>query len=141
MIPTLIFDHKWGRQAVLVVVLLLVTSAVRAETVEITDDYGGVLYWHQLRWEKLASQGVDVRISGPCVSACTVLLGYIPRERICVTPNASLGFHLATAGPVTETLLKAYPADIRSWIDEHGGLTWQVLWLQAPVLYRFFRQC
>jgi hypothetical protein len=128
-------------RALLIITASFATSFARAETVEITGDYGGVVYWYQLQWEKLAAQAVNVRIAGPCLSACTVLLGYIPRENICVTPNASLGFHLATLDLATQLLLKIYPPDIRSWIDEHGGLSWSILWLQAPELYRFFRQC
>ena len=30
-----------------------------------------------------------------CASACTIVLGAVPRDRICLTPNASLGFHAA----------------------------------------------
>jgi hypothetical protein len=128
-------------QTLLIIVGSLAVSFARAETVEITGDYGGLVYWYQLKWEKLASRGVNVRIAGPCVSACTVLVGYIPREHICVTPNGSLGFHLATFDYYTQLLLKIYPADIRMWIDQHGGLSWNILWLQAPGLYRFFRRC
>ena len=125
----------------IIVVGTLAASFARAETVEITGDYGGVVFWYQLKWEKLASRGVNVRIAGPCVSACAVLVGYIPREQICVTPSGSLGFHLATENSVTYRLLKIYPPDIRSWIDQHGRLSWKILWLQAPALYRFFRRC
>ena len=128
-------------QTLLIIVGSLAVSFARAETVEITGDYGGLVYWYQLKWEKLASRGVDVRIVGPCLSACTVLVGYIPRERICVTSNGSLGFHMATENSVTYRLLTIYPPDIRSWIDQHGGLSWNILWLQAPALYRFFRRC
>jgi hypothetical protein len=38
-------------------------------------------------------------------------------------------------------LLRIYPQDIRKWIDEHGGLTWQLIWLQRPEIYKFFRKC
>ena len=48
--------------------------------------------------------GVNVRIVGPCQSACTVLLGHIPRNRICVMPGPSFGFHLAHLPPATATL-------------------------------------
>jgi hypothetical protein len=63
-----------------------------AETIDVSDNHG-VRY--DARWAALAARGVNVRIVGPCHSACTVLLGHIPRSRICVTPNASFGFHLA----------------------------------------------
>jgi hypothetical protein len=94
-----------------------------------------------MQWAMLAPQSVNVQIKGPCVSACTILLGYIPRERICVSSRASLGFHLATPDFVTEDLLRAYPLDIRLWIEQHGGLTHQIIWLQAPDIYGYFRRC
>lgn len=84
---------------------------------------------------------MDVRIVGPCVSACTVLIGYIPRQHICVAPGGYLGFHWATAGFATQELWSAYPSDIRLWISQHGGLSDQMLWLQAPSIYRYFRKC
>jgi hypothetical protein len=74
-------------------------------------------------------------------SACTVLIGYIPRQHICVAPGGYLGFHWATAGFATQELWSAYPSDIRLWISQHGGLSDQMLWLQAPSIYRYFRKC
>src|ERR1700730_9917052 len=65
---------------------------------------------------------VDVKIFGPCQSACTVLLGTIPPSKICIAPNASFGFHLAKPPSATATLWSAYQADLRAWIDGHGGL-------------------
>jgi hypothetical protein len=123
------------------VFLCLTTSLARAETVEISGDYGGFLVAYEAKWKKLASEHAKVRISGPCVSACTILAGYIPREDICVTPNGSFGFHLAIPAFVTPTLWKDYPPDIQAWITRKGGLTLQLLWLQAPEIYRFFHRC
>ena len=76
-----------------------------------------------------------------CVSACTILVGYIPRNNICVMPNAYLGFHWATTDFHTREMWSVYPPDIRQWISQHGGLTSQMLWLQAPSIYRYFRKC
>jgi hypothetical protein len=70
-----------------------------------------------------------------------VLLRHIPRSRICVTPQASFGFHLARLAQATATLWSGYPADIRAWINQHGGLQKEFIWLQAPDIYRFFRKC
>jgi hypothetical protein len=85
--------------------------------------------------------GVNVRIVGPCQSACTILLGHIPRGRICVTPNASFGFHLAKKQIGTDIMLRSYQADIRGWIDRHGGLRKDFIWMRAPDIYRFFKKC
>jgi hypothetical protein len=119
----------------------LVTAAVSAETIEITDDRGGFLFLYQQKWEKIALQHPDVRLDGVCLSACTVLLGYVPRKSICVTEKGVLGFHLATMEFATKQLLEAYPDDIKEWLDQHGGLTHQVLWLQAPEIFHYFQKC
>ena len=128
-------------QALAAIVLSFATSAARGETVEISGDYGGLLVAYQAKWKGLSEKGVDVRISGPCVSACTVLAGYIPREKICVTPSGSLGFHLAFPDVITPELWKDYPTDIQDWISKKGGLSYRLLWLQAPEIYRFFCKC
>lgn len=130
------------RQFLLAAILSLVPSLASAETIEVSNDLGGFVTLYQARWEKLASQNVDVRVSGRCTSACTILLGYIPRQHICVTPTGSFGFHSATMQFATDILWKVYPEDIRAWITQHGGLTFfHIMWLQAPETYHFFRKC
>jgi hypothetical protein len=129
------------RQLLLAAVLCLSASVVRAEVVDISDDHGGLVASYQSQWQQLAARGVSVRIVGPCVSACTILVGYIPRERICVMPSAYLGFHWATTQFHTLELMTIYPADIRQWIGQHGGLTSQLILLKAPAIYRYFRKC
>ena len=126
---------------ILTAILTLGASVASAETIDVSDDHGGLLMAYQQQWAQLSAQGMNVRIVGPCVSACTVLLGYIPRQNICVTPGAYFGFHVATTIFATEDLLRAYPADVRAWLDQRGRLSNQVLWMQAPVTYRFFRKC
>jgi hypothetical protein len=121
--------------------LVVVASAARAETIEISDDKGGFVTLYQQKWEKLAAQKDNVRITGICASACTLLTGYFPRKDICVTPTAVLGFHAGTFPFVTDVLLKIYPDDIKKWIDAHGGLTWQLIWMQRPEIYKFFHKC
>jgi hypothetical protein len=119
----------------------IAASAARAETIEISDDKGGFVTLYQQKWEKLAAQKDNVRINGICASACTLLTGYFPRKDICVTPNAVLGFHAGTFPFVTDILLKVYPDDIKKWIDAHGGLTWQLIWMQRPEIYKYFHKC
>lgn len=130
------------RQCLLALILTFIPTLASAETVEVSDDLGGFVFLYQARWEKLAAKNVNVRVSGRCTSACTVLVGYIPRQNICVTPTGSFGFHSATMQFATDALWKIYPEDIRNWITQHGGLTFlHIMWLQAPETYRFFRKC
>lgn len=124
-----------------IVALLFATGAARAETIDVDDSHGGRVADYDARWSGLSARGASVRIVGPCQSACTVLLGHIPRNRICVTPNASFGFHLAKRESATATLWNAYSGDIRQWINQHGGLTGEFIWMRAPDTYRYFRKC
>ena len=116
-------------------------ACARAENIDVYDDHGGSVAEYDARWADLASHGASVRIVGPCQSACTVLLGHIPRSRICVTPEASFGFHLAHLDSATQTLWSAYAPDIRAWIHGHGGLTHEFIWMRAPDTFRYFKKC
>ena len=123
------------------VVLLSLSGPARAETIDVFDNHGGSVAEYDSRWSALAARGVSVRIVGPCQSACTVLLGHIPRERICVTPEAAFGFHLAHLESATATLWSAYQPDLRAWIEAHGGLQRDFIWLRAPEIFQYFAKC
>jgi hypothetical protein len=128
-------------QFIVAAILTLAALPARAETIEISDDTGGSLADYTARWAAHRRDGVRVRIAGPCNSECTMLLGQIPRDRICVTPEASLGFRRADLSATTAALWKSYPTDIKLWITEHGGLTQDVSWMRAPDVYRYFNKC
>lgn len=128
-------------QALVIAFVFSTAAAARAETVKIAGDYGGFLVAYEAKFAKLAAEHANIRIAGPCVSACTVVAKFIPRQDICVTPKGSLGFHQAFPPFVTPTLWKDYPPDIQAWITAKGGLTYSLLWLQAPEIYKFFKKC
>ena len=121
--------------------IIALGAIAAAETIDVSDNHGGLVSAYDARWAEAAARGVHVRIVGPCQSACTVLLGHIPHENICVTPRASFGFHQAKFPASTATLWAAYSADIRAWIDAHGGLQKNFIWMRAPDIYRFFKKC
>jgi hypothetical protein len=105
---------------VFIVLFIFAAPPVRAETINVSDSHGGSVAQYNARWAGLAQRGVSVRIVGPCQSACTVLLGHIPASRICVTADASFGFHLAHLPQATATLWSAYSpghqsVDQRAW--------------------------
>lgn len=101
----------------------------------ITRDYGGLVDEYKARFAMLRDRGERVVIDGICNSACTLLLGIIPRNRLCVTPRASLGFHTAyidkrwtgglhvTSNAGTADLVSYYPPEVKDWINRNGGLT------------------
>src|ERR1700681_4185691 len=113
-------------------------------TMRITSDPGGQIGPYLENLASLRSSGEHVVIDGPCLSACTMVLGVIPRDHLCVTPRARLGFHSAwrpdTAGhPVvsrdgTELLMSAYPQPIRDWIARRGGLSPRLMYLSGNEL-------
>lgn len=129
------------KAALFACLLALAALPARAETIDVSDDHGGSVAQYDARWAGLAARSVNVRIVGPCQSACTVLLGHIPRGRICVTPQASFGFHLAHLPQMTAVLWSAYAGDIKAWITAHGGLQRDFIWMRAPDIYRYFHKC
>jgi hypothetical protein len=142
-------------RALLAALLWLATlgnhSTTAAATLRITEDRGGNigLYWS--RYMALRDSGQQVVIDGICSSACTMVLGIVPNDRICVTQNAVLGFHAAWRPgflgfrvintPATRTLLSFYPAPIRQWIARRGGLGTDTMYLSGPELFALYREC
>jgi hypothetical protein len=132
-----------------VLTALSVSSASAA--VRITSDSGGQIgpYLEQLM--AIRESGQQVIIDGPCLSACTLVLGVIPRERICVTRRARLGFHAAwhhgengrpaTNRGGTQLLMAVYPANVKSWIAKRGGLTREMKYLSGSELASMYRTC
>ena len=91
--------------------------------VRIKADPGGQIGPYLENLMELRNSGERVAIDGPCLSACTMVLGVIPRERICVTSRARLGFHAAwnpdqrgqpvTSQRATKFLMDIYPEHVR----------------------------
>src|SRR3979411_2542164 len=81
--------------ALLGAALAALTISNASAAVRIKADPGGQIGPYLENLALLRSSGEKVIIDGPCLSACTMLLGVIPRNRICVTPRARLGFHAA----------------------------------------------
>jgi len=102
-------------------------------------------------FERVRASGERVVIDGPCLSACTLVLSMIPSDRICVTRRAMLGFHAARsidqrgrlyAEPeASELVLEAYPAAVRGWIRQRGGLTSRLLLLRGRELAAIYPSC
>jgi hypothetical protein len=119
-----------------VAALLLLLSSISAHAdLRVTRDHGGEVERYKVKYRQLAERGERVIIDGICNSACTLVLGIVPRNKICVTPRASLGFHEAytvqnypfqtkianAAG--TADLMSYYPDPVQDWIARNGGLT------------------
>lgn len=138
-------------RAALAAMLLMIGMASASATVRISDDPGGQIGEYLAKFRALRLSGERVEIDGTCASACTMLLGTIPRNRICVTPRAVLEFHSAwdptpTGGQqVSEAgnqiLWSTYPGQVRKWIARHGGLRSQIIELRGPALAAMYPPC
>ena len=119
--------------------------------IRIAQDPGGRIETYVGKYQGMRSSGERVIIDGSCVSACTIVLGTVPHDRICVTPHARLGFHAAwdpdsrgrkiTNLQATQTLYLMYPFEVRRWIDQRGGLTTRMIYLSGRELASMFRPC
>lgn len=134
-------------------VLLLAFTLPASADLRITRDHGGYIDQYKAKYAALRDRGERIVIDGTCNSACTLLLGIVPLERVCVTPRASLGFHQAyydkrwTAGVKvtsvvgTDELMSVYPAAVKKWIARQGGLTQQMTRLKGTDLWAIVDPC
>jgi len=132
-------------------VVIMATTNSAAASVRITDDHGGNIGEYWSRYTALRDFGEQIVIDGKCSSACTMVLGIVPHDRICVTANAVLGFHAAWRPgflgipvinqPATQALWNMYPIPIRQWIVRNGGLGLATIYLSGPELFAMYRQC
>lgn len=137
--------------ALLTAALLLAGVGVGHAGVRIADDRGGQIGEYLYRYSELRASGQTVMIDGLCASACTILLSAISHDKICVTSNATLGFHAAfdfagngrtvTNPEATEMLYSGYPPQVRRWITRRGGLTPRMIFLRGKQLQAMYRPC
>jgi hypothetical protein len=115
------------------------TLAPPLEPVVMNGGKGGLLAEHYVRFWAIKQQGASVEMRGGCwSSACTTITAFIPKERLCFAPGAFLAFHAARrvdnqqpSPHATLEMYASYPAEIRDWIDVHGGpakMTVETFW-------------
>ena len=133
----------------LIVTVLTVTTA--DATMRIRGDMGGLMSDYASRFASVRQSGEKVVVDGPCYSACTMLLGMLSRDQVCVTPNAVMGFHAAwnfdesgrrvTSPSATQALMDVYPQSVRSWIAHRGGLSPQLKFMRGRELSAMYPSC
>src|SRR5260370_3923846 len=118
----------------LLLLSLLAAGPARAE-LRITRDHGGYVEEYKTKYQRVRDRKERVIIDGICNSACTLVLGIVPMNKVCVTPRASLGFHQAyydkaftfgikvTSSGGTSDLMSYYPDTVKDWIRRNGGVT------------------
>jgi hypothetical protein len=131
--------------------LAALTVSVAQSAVRIKEDPGGQIGPYLESLVALRDSGERVIIDGPCLSACTMIVGVIPPERLCATPRARLGFHAAwhpgengrqvTSKAATKLLMDIYPERLRHWIKERGGLSPRMMYLTGRELASMVQSC
>src|ERR1700754_3863884 len=123
------------RIAVFFAVLSLLVTAPAHADLRITRDHGGDVEEYKMKDQRIRARGERVIIDGICNSACTLVFGIVPINKICVTPRANIGFHQAyydkaytfgikvTSYEGTSDLMSYYPSTVKDWIRRNGGLT------------------
>jgi hypothetical protein len=139
------------RRLILTAVCLLLTPASAFADVRILASPGGEVGQYLRLFSAVRQSKHRVVIDGPCYSACTLVLSTIPRNRICVTPRAVLGFHAArwvdqygrvySAAAETRVVTASYPAGVRAWIKRNGGLTDKPIFLRGRELASLYPRC
>jgi hypothetical protein len=128
----------------------LVSSSSAQAIVRLADDPGGLIAAYEHKFRRQGAAGERFVIDGPCLSACTLAVGLVPRQNICATPKAVLGFHAAwtpapwgkaVSGPATHHMMSIYPQDLQTWINAHGGLTPHMIFLKGPELAAMVPSC
>ncbi|MFZ2157900.1 MAG: hypothetical protein WAV72_17500 [Bradyrhizobium sp.] len=135
----------------LAAVLLLAGVGASQAVVRIADDRGGRIGTYVDKYQGLRTSGEQVIIDGLCASACTIVLGAVPHDKICVTSHANLGFHAAwdfgsngravTNPEATQMLYSMYPTPVRRWIAQRGGLKSQMIFLRGKQLQAMYKPC
>ena len=139
------------RNVLSAVFVLLTAVAPASAAMRIQASNGGQIGPYLALFMLVRDSGEQVIIDGPCLSACTLVLSVVPRERICVTRRAVLGFHAAwrpgprgrplTHSGATRLILATYPPPVRAWISRRGGLTSRALWLRGRELTSLYPAC
>ena len=131
-------------RAIAAALLGMVIMTIPSRALTISNDYGGFVAQYMARYANLLRSGERVVIAGECHSACTLVLGIVPAQRVCATPRARFGFHRATepngrgrwvdspAG--SAELMAIYPPSVRAWLSRHGGLTRKMKYASGAAL-------
>ncbi len=144
--------RKFAAGALASVSFAVLTPSLTFAEVRISGDPGGEVAAYVHKYREIRDSGERVVIDGPCLSACTLLTGIVPRSHVCVTSRAMLGFHAASYYDDTSrrlvptragsrVVMHLYPPEIRRWIERHGGLTPHMIELRGHQLTSMYQTC
>lgn len=147
---------KLGTLAVLALMLAFAPAKSEALVYHIdSHDRGGVIDAYAAKYKAIRAHGARVIIDAPCDSACTLVVGLVPAQRVCVTENAQLGFHSGAyrysdgrseySRAATEQMRRVYPTKVRAMLRQHG---WdghsphpEIIYLTRSEVLSLFKPC
>jgi len=139
-----------------VLAVALAKDTARAQPVRIVFDQGGKVVDYITKYSEGRNKGTHYIIDGMCISACALIAGEVPRDHVCVTDYARLGFHAAFTeaadgsrvfSPVgTEISWFIFYPVVRQLLQEHGWNSPNVdhpdlLWIDGLELREIFKSC
>jgi hypothetical protein len=138
---------RWMLFGLLPLVLVQPSNAIT----RIAGDMGGPIGDYLLMFAAIRDSGEQVMIDGRCFSACTLVTALVPKDKICITERAMLGFHAGwfenkagerVISPTgTRVLYEMYPPMIRNWISRRGGLGPRTIVLGGRELAAIYGYC
>jgi hypothetical protein len=127
-------------------VIFLGTSPAQAFTID--NDSGGRFSEYIERIRDFYQSAEEVKIRGPCISACML---YLALPNICVGTRTSFHFHAPRDRDTNKVdpefvayFVSLYPPWVRRWIEARGGLNHDPRkWLSMRNSYarRYLREC
>ena len=115
----------------LMVFFLFAGAHASSATVRIAWDRGGRIGTYLDRYDAIPTSGETVIIDGLCLSACTMVLGAVPHDHICVTSHASMGFHAAYNPGLKGRSVTNLEATQLLYSHTRGGLKSQMIFLHG----------
>jgi hypothetical protein len=117
-----------------------------AAVLTIENEPGGYITDYAVRMMEWRANGVSLRFTGSCDSACTLYLA-LPYEQTCIAEGASFRFHEPIAESeharrvAQEYMLTTYPDWVRSWIDAMGGLSKDLIRMDYDYARNYMKTC
>lgn len=118
--------------------------------VRIYQSLGGRTEAFQRIARRAIAGNARVEVYGECTSACIDVPAMVPKDRVCVMPEAKMGFHLYTtdferrhpARRYTKEVFSRYNADIQAWIKTQEPLRIDPPhFLKGAALRSIFQSC
>lgn len=133
--------------------VLLSACAPSNAAMRILFDPGGVITEYVDKYNAIHASGGSVVIDGPCISACTMIVGLVDREKVCVTKRAMLAFHSASevtpfarkhSEDGTALLWNVYPDDVQDLLRKKGwdgGEHPNLIFIRGAELRSIYKEC